>query len=217
MFFQQSLRELRKEREENLTDSLLERLQKGGIELSWLDWLLGERSIFVWLPKGELWSVLVHEAILNDSTFHRQGAPYYHFTPCEEIKRVAGDIELSRRYLASLPSENRFDFKTISGRSELRFFRDKPLEPCPLCLEAYRGGRGGQKPLDFNEVHGKSLRKFYGKEREREWNRLASELIKIRHHTCDICQKSHPKESLHIHWREDGRVEIVCKNCERRI
>lgn len=208
MFFRQTLEELARASSEDLSQAILKRLETGGIELAWVDCLVGEKSLFLWLPSAKLLSVVVHEAVVHEADFQRHGAPYYHFAPCKEMKQILGDEAKRRRFFMSAPKENRFDFKTVSGRSELRFFRDKPLEPCPSCL-ALRGEERGEPWRGA----GRDLARFPTHEKEGEWRLLLLELMRIRPLVCEICHQSYPRESLRFLLGE--RVERVCVNCNK--
>ena len=159
---------------ESLAFFLDKRLQNGGIELPWVDIVLGGERIFALLNDGRIRGVMIHEAVVNDADFQRQGAPCFHFAPCANVREILAQREDSFRFLASIPKESGFDFKTTSlGGMELRFFRDSPLEPCSLCKESLSLEASAENALDFNQLVDKTL----GEITQEEFKQLRDNLV----------------------------------------
>lgn len=199
MFFIDSIARIKEAHTENLSEFLRSRFHDFGVELSWVDFIPTKGALFVHFPDGFISSAIVHEVARNDLDFQRYGAPLYHFAGCKEMMRVAIDRHIMVRYMASLPMENLFSFKTISGRSDIRFFRDKPLEPCRMCSELVGESLDVTSARDVLTLI------------EREFMELEKAIIEIKSGICDACFME--RDSLKL-VTSAQKSRLICKECE---
>lgn len=217
MFFEETLQASRSE-ESPLPLFLLEAIGRDGVQVNLVDLLKGRERLFALLPNGELRTVLLHQAILNEVEFQVKGEPRFHFMcRCSIVEQIlsSGEGE-QRRHRVSAPAVNRFSFKTASERADLRFFRDKPLEPCPECLQHYHRFAPEvdlHLPLEFSLISGKNLRDLDLLQRELELRAFAWQFLRLRGLCCESCRKEQPEERLRLALFSDGTLRVKCTDC----
>lgn len=132
-FLQNTLDVLKESSKIDLSLFVLEQLIKGGVPLNGDEFVFSEVGIFMPMPNNSIIKVVAYEARKDEKAFKQSGFPYYHILNCSQISHMAreGDI---KNYVACFKTENRFYFSVMHKNIETKFYNDKPLEMCPLCL-----------------------------------------------------------------------------------
>lgn len=209
---------------------LLEQLIQKGLKLDLYEYIFSELGIFYLLPNGSFLKVVLHRSTLEEHHFKSESFPYFHILKCPAFTEEIIMYKLDN-FRATYKNDNGFFISIRYKGLETRFFNDKPLEICPLCLLKYNAiSQKNETKESFNlanyikEPLFNSELEFYEALRNRSfkaeiWANITKKLKDNKNNRCIKCNKE-LKENLIAKYKRYQKYGIyfeqallLCDEC----